>query len=278
MFDTLVLSGGHIKGICHLGALDYLYDNQLLKHIKQYVGTSIGSIISYLLIIGYTPLEIMLEFCKSKYLDKMKIDIFNFIQRKGAFSFSPIHEFLEHLTIKKIGILLTMKKLKDLFDKSLTCVTYNYTLHHIEYLNVETNPDMPCLTALRMSCNLPGIFEDYFYNNHYYIDGGVYESFPISYVDVNTHKVIAISLNSDYSNNIMETDDDSILVYFYKILNIPRQQVIKNTLTKVDVKKSLIIDISIEEINLLTFKPSLEDSYVLYNKGYEVAKLAWSEF
>ena len=277
MFDTLILSGGHIKGISHLGALDFLHDLHLLENITTYVGTSIGSIICYLLIIGYSPLELMLEFCKTEILNKMKIDIFNFINRKGAFSFGPIQEFLEQLTITKIGIFLTMSKLKELFKKSLTCVTYNYSAHKIEYLNENTFPDLPCITALRMSSNLPGLFEDFLYNNKYYIDGGVYEHFPISYINTDTDKVIGITLESipEQSSN---TQEDSILIYFYKIINIPRQQVIKNTMSVLDFKKTFIISIPSEDVNILTFKPSIEESYMLYKKGYEFAKTSWSSF
>ena len=58
LYDTLVLSGSSIKGITFLGALQYLYDNSLLKNVKTFVGTSSGAMISFLLIIGYTPVEI----------------------------------------------------------------------------------------------------------------------------------------------------------------------------------------------------------------------------
>ena len=62
-YDTLVLSGGSSKGILTLGALQYCYDNFLLNKIETYVGTSSGAIISFLLIIGYSPIEIMVYIC-----------------------------------------------------------------------------------------------------------------------------------------------------------------------------------------------------------------------
>ena len=61
-FDTLVLSGGSSKGILILGALQYAQDNFLLNKINKYIGTSVGSIICFLLLIGYTPIEIMIYF------------------------------------------------------------------------------------------------------------------------------------------------------------------------------------------------------------------------
>jgi hypothetical protein len=69
-YDTLVLSGGSSKGIIILGALQYLIDNYLISNIETYIGTSVGSIICYLLLIGYTPIEIIVYICKNQLLEK----------------------------------------------------------------------------------------------------------------------------------------------------------------------------------------------------------------
>ena len=64
-YKNVVISGGAIKGIASLGALQYLVDNQFicLQDTLNYIGTSVGGIISYLLIIGYTPIEIFVKIC-----------------------------------------------------------------------------------------------------------------------------------------------------------------------------------------------------------------------
>ena len=71
IYDTLVLSGSSIKGFAFLGALQYLYENNKLN-IDNYIGTSAGAIISYLLIIGYTPIEIFLDICTNQTIEKMQ--------------------------------------------------------------------------------------------------------------------------------------------------------------------------------------------------------------
>ena len=68
-YDTLVLSGGIVNGITTLGELQYMWDHNKLKNIKKYYGTSVGSIISYLLIIGYEPVEILLNIISEKLID-----------------------------------------------------------------------------------------------------------------------------------------------------------------------------------------------------------------
>ena len=54
-YDTLVLAGASSKCIVTLGAIQYAYDNFLLKNLQTYIGTSSGAMICYLLAIGYTP-------------------------------------------------------------------------------------------------------------------------------------------------------------------------------------------------------------------------------
>ena len=58
-YDTIVLSGGSIHGIIVLGCIQYMIDNNILNKINIYIGTSIGSIIAYLLAIGCTPIDII---------------------------------------------------------------------------------------------------------------------------------------------------------------------------------------------------------------------------
>jgi len=56
--SILVLSGGAIKGVAQIGALQYLEENNMLKDIKIISATSAGSIVGFLYMIGYTFLEL----------------------------------------------------------------------------------------------------------------------------------------------------------------------------------------------------------------------------
>ena len=58
-FDTLVLSGGGSGGgIAIAGALTYLNEKKLLKNTSKYCGTSIGSLVLSLLMVGYDHTEL----------------------------------------------------------------------------------------------------------------------------------------------------------------------------------------------------------------------------
>jgi len=54
----LVLPGGGMNGLILLGAVKYLEELDILKHIEIFAGTSIGLIISVFLIAGYRSIDI----------------------------------------------------------------------------------------------------------------------------------------------------------------------------------------------------------------------------
>ena len=101
-FNSLVLSGGGSKGFAMLGALQYLYDKGYMENIKNFIGTSIGGIISYLLIIGMTPVEIIVYLSTHKITDRLKhFNLVAMIDRKGALNFSifPYPEALNPIVV-----------------------------------------------------------------------------------------------------------------------------------------------------------------------------------
>lgn len=265
-YDTLVLSGGSIKGVCHIGALDYLADENKIKNIKNYVGTSVGSIIGYLLIIDYTPLEILLSFCHNNPFNETNINILSMLSNKGALSFSPITDLLEKLTINKIGVLMTMKRLYEIFGKRLVCVTYNLSLAKIECIDYMTDPDMPCLTAIRMSCNLPLIFEKFKYNSYQYIDGGIANNFPLTIGESIGKSVIAIALDTEQNK-----EQDSIIEFFFEILNVPLRNVLRETIKNAK-PESTVIYVEVNDTPFFDFAPKISKILRLFKLGYQSAK------
>ena len=94
-YDTIVIAGGSSKGILTLGALQYAYDNYILHDIKTYIGTSSGSIICFLILIGYTPIEIITYLCTHQLLERLHhFNIMAMLNGNGAISFSSIYEEL----------------------------------------------------------------------------------------------------------------------------------------------------------------------------------------
>jgi predicted acylesterase/phospholipase RssA len=239
-YDTLLLGGGSIKGIMIIGAVQCAYDNYLLKDLKNFIGTSVGSIFCYLLAIGYTPIEIMVYICTNQLMEKMQhFNLVAMFEGRGASSFNEIQEQLEKMSIAKIGYLPTLNDLKDKYDKTLVCVTHNLTESRTEYLSWETHPHLPCITAIRMSSNLPLIFETYKYGSSFYVDGGLSDNFAIDTAEKIGKKILAITLEPN-ENNFSNNPDNNTLEFFYKLIFIPIQQSIIWKIQKASEKCNII--------------------------------------
>jgi predicted patatin/cPLA2 family phospholipase len=269
-FDTIVLSGGSSKGIMILGALQYAYDNFLMNKINKYIGTSVGSIICFLLLIGYTPIEIMVYLCTHEILEKLQhFNIVAMINGNGALSYSSIYEQLEKMTIDKIGYLPTFKDIKEKYEKELICVTYNLTDNKTEYLSYENNPNLPCLIGIKMSSNLPLIFEKFKYNNNFYIDGGISDDFAIDIGDKMGNKILGIVITID--NNSFSSDGETILEYIYKLIFIPIAQSMESKINNVS-SNCKIIKLSYNKLKFFNFNVNSKEKLDIFSIGYESMK------
>jgi len=270
-YDTMVLSAGGIKGLFLLGGIQAVIDNNLYKNIDKYVGTSIGCIIGYLLAIGYTPIEIMVSFYTNHWLEKMQsFNLVSMINGNGATSFTPLHEALEKMTLQKIGRFLTLGKLREIYGKTLICVTYNMTVCMTEYIGPDNYPDLPCLTALRMSSNLPLIFDRFKYMDNYYIDGAFSDNFPILKGQEIGKKVLGIFVKIN-EKSLQDDPEDGIISYFLRLLQIPMAQSTKDK-NNLATEKCDLIGIDTDMRNFVDFDIKSKMRLDMFSKGYENVK------
>ena len=201
-YNTLILSGGGINGLYTLGGMQYIDDQNYLENVNKYVGTSIGTFICYLIIIGYKPLEIISKVISEKLLEKFeKINLINTINGHGIYPWKHIDDFLINLTLEKCEQTLTFKDIFDKYDCKFICCTYNITKQVTEYISVDTHPNLLCTSAIRMSCNVPLLFSRYRYKDSYYIDGGIVNDFPITIVSEDENILGIYLAQGDRLNN-----------------------------------------------------------------------------
>ena len=268
-YDTLVISGGALKGLVSLGAVQYAKDNFLINDIKNYVGTSSGAIICYLLIIGYTPIEIVVYISTYNLIEKMQnVDLLSLTRGNGVISFHNVHECLERMTIEKIGYLPTMLDIKNNFDKTFICATYNISDNVCEYLSHENYPKLPCLTALRMTSNLPYIFDLFKYGNNFYVDGGVSNNFPIDVGDKLGKKILGVLTSLE--NRKLDNFNMGSIDFIFRILYVPIQENILNKIAACSDKcKVVSIDY---EMNPLNFHINSKNKLDAFSAGYQLMK------
>jgi predicted acylesterase/phospholipase RssA len=268
-YDTLCCAGGGSKGFILLGAIQACIDNDLLKNINTYIGTSMGAILSYLLAIGYTPVEIVVAVHIHKWFDKLKfMDTVAMINGQGATSFSPINEALERLTLDKIGRFITIGELYSLYGKKLICTTFNMTESKIEYIGPDNHPEIPCLIALRMSSNLPLIFDRFRYMDSYYIDGGIADNFPISKGLELGSSVLGLNLQIS-PKQLQDDPEKGVIEYIFKLLQIQVDQFCKQKVAGIttQLEKGTVSGKHCEIINLISTDPKNFFSFDLSPKA-----------
>lgn len=269
-YDTLVLSGGAVNGIITLGALQFFKDKGQLADIRTYVGTSVGAIINYLLIIGYTPVEIIVYLCiNSQVFQKLKyFDINSGCRGDGATTFLHITEYLERMTTEKIGRLITMKDVKTLYGVNFICTTFNVSKSVVEYISSETHPDIPCLSALRMTANLPLVFETYKYGDSFYVDGGICDNFPLKIGEEHGEKILGIAVLQQLLPDQNVYPQKNILTYVYRLFTAMFKEMITQKIDHKDEKTTVILLDTMNGIDILNFNIDSKNKLDMFSFGY----------
>jgi NTE family protein len=268
-YTTLILSGNATNAIVTMGALQYLYDHNLIINVKKYIGTSSGAILSLLLIIGYTPLEIKTFLCVEKPLKNLSqmVNISNLLLLgKPVLCFEPIKNSIEKLILDKIGFIPTMLDIRDRFQKTLIVTTYNLTDNCREYISAESHPELSVVHAVRMSSSYPLMFEPYRHDQKLYLDGGIVDNFPIEYLQEPGETRLGIITTSPEKKY---DEVPNTLELFWKLL-----QVFIQTITNDKIERCVncdVIKLNIEScfFNFDTLNSEIID---IFDRGYDECK------
>ena len=240
MFNELVLSGGGIKGIAMIGALSYLEDIHLLKNIKRYVGTSVGGFISFLLVVGFNCDELKKIAINLDFDNYSDITLSNLFNDYGLDSFNKIMRIIIAIIKQKnINKDITFKELYKITKKKLIITGSNISKSRIELFSKTTTPSMRVLDALQITMSIPFMFKPVLYNDNYYVDGGLYDPYPIKYAK-NLNKTIGIFLkkNENFEKNIVI---NSLSSYIFQVLKCYYDEFKERIITKKKYKKCTII-------------------------------------
>lgn len=217
MYSNLVLSGGALRAVALLGAVKYLEELDILKKIKQYVGTSAGSIIAFFLIIGYNSSEIVTILTSKVDLitDFDFTNLTNILEDYGIDDCSRNKKLLEEYLFKKINQKqITFLEFTKKFGINFVVTGTNLTTRKTDYFNVDNFPDMNVIDALLISSCIPLIYKPIEFNECLYIDGGIYDNLPLKYFKENSNETLGIYVQTYYSNK-----NENFYNYFTNIIS-----------------------------------------------------------
>lgn len=155
----VVLSGGGIRGVAHLGALKALSDAGV--KFCRITGTSAGALVGALFAEGHDPYEIFQVFLKTKLLRFMRPAL----RAGGLLSLEHtttlFKEYIPHNSFEGLKIPLTV-------------TTTNFSTGKLAYFS-----SGPLIPALQATSAMPGVFKPVIINDEMYVDGGVLNNFPV---------------------------------------------------------------------------------------------------
>lgn len=262
MKNKLVICGGGIKGFCLLGYLQKLYENKILENIEEYCGTSVGSIICFLLLIGYNPFDILYILMEIDFKTLLKDNFDELLDNNhiGLYSSKSIMFVIKKLTKNKnISLKITFKELYEKFNKKIAITGVCLNDNKCYFFDEKNYPNMEVLTAIQISISIPLIFKPVEFNDQIWIDGGTLNNYPINYFENSLENVIGIKLKT----NEKKIDKFySQQEYFSQLFKCLLKSIEKENSKYDEITMKLFVD----DIN--NFDINNEKKLELYNQGY----------
>lgn len=239
MTTGLVLSGGGIRGVAHIGAIKALEEYGIYPtHIA---GTSAGAIVGALYAAGCNWEE-MLDFFKSTEI----FSLTNYAMGKPGFlDTEKFHDqlkaYISHDTFESLGKQLYVTA-TNLLDGTL---------------NVFSEGEL--IKPVLASAAVPGLFAPVEINNGYYVDGGTLNNFPVDLIKKYCDQIVGVYVNPFNHVSIKE------LNHVNKVLERAYHVMVANETTK----KFKDCDILIRPANMDRFGMfTLKNLDIILDLGY----------
>lgn len=265
---NLAISGGGISGVGILGILKYCNECNILDDVENYIGTSVGSIISLLLIIEYTYDEIF-EFIKNFDLEKLinNVDIDNFLEHYGFENSNKIIYVIKRLIENKnLSEEITFIELFNKYKKGLTVTGVCLNESKLYYFNHDLFPDMKVLTAIRISCNIPIVFAPIKHDNKLWLDGGIIQNYPITYYKHDIENTLGISI---YDKCLEDLEINNVVEF---ILNLGKCIAYGSNNLDINNFDSNTLKYTFNFSSFADFAINSEKLKEMFHSGYECAK------
>lgn len=283
MYTKLVLSGGGHHGLSILGALEFVFPS--LKNVDKYYGTSIGSVICFLLICGNSPFDIFQYFFETENIGDF-VELDPKLAKMGLFKMTNFLKLIEVKAGEYAG--MTFLELFEATKKELYVVGTNVDKMTSVVFSRVNYPNMPVMKALEISCSIPFVFERIVFEGDTYVDGGVSNNYPIDVAVSETHgtrspgidassshpsesyttnAVFGICILSDYNLGSIE-----YINWVVKLLFIPSRELYKKKIQSLSgnvthIEIQAMKDVS-EKNAVLDLEMSKKQKTDLYIHGY----------
>lgn len=204
--DSLVISGGGIKGFAFFGALKALSEEcgwdfgRRRPALKRIVGVSIGAFVGMLL---------ALEFSADELLDAVRsIEVTSFVSPNptgillgnivGLDDGATLEAHIEQYLMGRTGESgMTLKQLRDFSGLDFSVGVVDVEAARFVELSPDSHPDLSVSTAVRASMALPPLFAPLRLPcGLLAADGGLLNNFPLTYVSARHSATLGLRIAS----------------------------------------------------------------------------------
>jgi predicted acylesterase/phospholipase RssA len=199
-----------------MGSLTYLKEIGMLGEVKEYVGTSGGSVCIALFLAGMDVTQELVT--DQSYMD---FDLNNVFSRFGVVKGDMVFSALEQIMCSHTGLqqCFTFKDFHEFTGVVFRVVAYNVRLSENHFFDVNATPNMSVIDAVRMSCSIPFLFQVCKWKGDIYIDGGVSEYTQLSHIPEEERKdTLVIKTGGDYRRK-KECNPSTFMEYISCVYN-----------------------------------------------------------
>lgn len=254
---TLVLSGGGLKGLAHIGVLKALDERGMRPSLI--VGSSMGSMVAGAWAAGMT-------------LDEMERRALA-LRRRDVFRVAHVD-----MALKRMHAPALYRR--EPLDALLQTVVGDRTFHDLHYPLLVNTVDLltgqqvswglPGRRTVRVadavfaSCALPGVFPPREIQGHFYVDGAVVENLPVRVAaTAGTGSIIAINVAATSLPRTLE-ETDGFAATYVRGLEIVMQTQIEGLLRDWSGPPITLIEPKVAHVGMFSFTQTRE----LIDEGY----------
>ena len=258
---SLVLAGGGVRALAHVGAITRLAQEKHLDTVTHYAGSSAGAIVAALMAAQYTIEELFAYMMKLNLRDFAKDSLvkegINLVKSYGVHSNDKLEQSIEQGIASKMGSNATFQQLKIKTGNTLVVTATNLTTSQTEVFSSDKTPDMIISKAIRLSADIPLFFTSCQHNGCVYTDGGLLNNLPIDLVPAPT---LAINLTS---SGVLPRRINSVDSYLYALL-----ETVSDAVDKLRPQTGVVINIDTGDVASTDFSIGLLQKMSLVKKGY----------
>lgn len=211
---TLVLGGGGMKGLAHVGAWRAVLESGI--RVSEIVGTSIGSLVGAC-IAGGLEHERLVSLARGLLrtdivvLNRWAL-LFNGIRQPSVFRDDTFRRYIESVlpvaTFAELKIPLSMNAV-DLESGRQ------------EWFGAGGMTHVPLADAVYASCALPVFYPPAEIDGRYFVDGGVIDSLPVGRaVERGAERIIAIDVGAGQAGDAVGTVEKGMVAIHQRVMQI----------------------------------------------------------